>query len=258
MTAREKEKLYTLRWYINQKWGEESAKEKVLELLGELLEENLPEEREGTALEGGQNLKWYPLAETSSSFGEAITQGSYRNGYPKGAVVHFTAGRRNGLQNGFDIQRRTRMCYFLIDQDGNVGQNFSLEEWGSHAGRSSYTGLSGRVSDELVGIEVMCGGKLEKHSNEWKTWFGERVPSSNRRSVRSEANREAGTYEAYTPEQEEALTQLILWLHRNNPEIFKIKFVVGHDEVSPGRKNDPGGSLSMTMPAFREHLNSLL
>jgi len=35
-----------------------------------------------------------------------------------------------------------------------------------------------------------------------------------------------------------------------NPE-FRADWVAGHDEVSPGRKSDPGGSLSMTMPQFR-------
>jgi N-acetylmuramoyl-L-alanine amidase len=255
MNAQERQKLYTLRWYINNTWGQDATKDDVLGILAHLLGENDPENREGTALEGGQKLKWYPLAETS--FTKAKTRGGYSDGYPQGAVVHFTAGRRNGLQSGIDVQLNTGMCYFLIDQDGNVAQNFPLDEWGYHAGRSSWPGISGNVSDELVGIEVMCGGKLSKQGSSWKTWYGEVIPAADRRKVTEKDNITAGTYQTYTQAQEDALTALLLWLHRNNPAVFSLDLVLGHDEVSPGRKNDPGGSLSMTMPEFRNKLKSL-
>jgi len=50
------------------------------------------------------------------------------------------------------------------------------------------------------------------------------------------------------------LFKLLRWLEYNGNGIFKLDFVLGHDEVAPSRKNDPGGSLSMTMPEFRKKL----
>lgn len=254
MTPEEKEKLYTVRWYVSNRWGVEDAQADVLDLLGELLGEGNGSEPPSPG--PGQNLKYCPFAQTTG-FLPARTRGSYSGGYPKGAVVHFTAGHRNGLKSGLDYQSQVGHLYFLIDEEGNIGQNFSLEHWGYHAGQSSYPGLSGGVSDELVGIEVQAGGKLTRKNGVWRTWFGKAVPDENVREVPARDNMEAGAYELYTPDQEEALSNLILWLYHNNSDEFSLDFVVGHDEVSPGRKNDPGGALSMTMPEFRAHLANI-
>lgn len=71
-----------------------------------------------------------------------------------------------------------------------------------------------------------------------------------------------GTYEKYTEKQEQALIELVLWLKKNNPSVFNLDYVLGHDEVAgPSgigrwRKTDPGGSLSMTMDKFRTLLKN--
>ncbi len=83
------------------------------------------------------------------------------------------------------------------------------------------------------------------------------LPADQVRYVERFQNREAGWYHRYTPEQEQALTDLLLWLKTNAPAIFDFELVLGHDEVSPGRKNDPGGSLSLTMPDLRARLVAL-
>jgi len=256
MNAQERQELYTLRWYLNNKWGDHNSQDEALDILNSLIGENPPQNRDGNSEEANQKLLWYPAAKTG--YKKAITRGSYKGGYPKGAIVHFTAGRRNGLSTGIDLQRSTKMCYFLIDENGEVAQNFPLDEWGYHAGKSKWSGLSGSVSDELVGIEVMCGGKLTEKNGKWYTWFNKEIPAKERRKVSKKDNIIAGTYHAYTEEQEDALTGLLIWLHKNNKDTFSLDLVLGHDEVSPGRKNDPGGSLSMTMKQYRTHLKSLL
>ena len=192
MNASEKEQLYTIRWYIREKWGEASAKNEVMDLLGKLIDPaSTPEERPSVSQPGGK-LLWCPFAERS--FPRSRTQGSYARGSPLGAIVHFTAGRRSGLETGMNEQVENGFTYFVIDKDGNIGQNFSLDSWGSHAGASSFPGLSGRVSDDLVGIEIQAAGKLRREGTRWVTWFGEAVPAGDTRTVASQtANQEAGT-----------------------------------------------------------------
>lgn len=249
MTDQEKQILYTIRWNVRNKWGDPSSQSEVVELLGELIGDGIqPSKEPMEPSASSQKLLWVPFAKTN--FPKSRTRGTYANGYPKGAIVHFTSGRRTGVDEGIAEQVRNGYTYFVISADGEIAQNFPLDSWGYHAGDSSYSGLNGTVSDELVGIEVQCGGKLEPNG---KTWFGT-TPSSIRNIPHKVANQEAGNYETYTPEQEASLERLIRWLKSNNPTAFDFKFVLGHDEVSPGRKNDPGGSLSMTMPDFRKKL----
>lgn len=207
---------------------------------------------------------WYPKALKNINpdpkqfkSGEMKTRGEYAKGYPLGAVVHHSAGRRNplgtlrtGLKSGY--------LFFVIGPNGTVYQNFPLNRWGYHAGRSFWSKLVDGVSDDLVGIEVCAAGKLEKKKDgTFETWFGETLDPSEVRFSERRDNIEKGHYQKFTPEQESSLIELILWLKKNAPEIFSLDLVVGHDEVSPGRKNDPGASLSMTMAEFRKHLRNL-
>lgn len=251
MTPEEKEQAYTLRWYVRERWGTPGAQIEALEILGRLLGDGAKPETDPHPTDPGQKLLWVPFAETN--FPRSHTRGTYQAGYPKGAIVHFTSGRRSGLKAGLEAQVTDGYTYFLIDQDGKLGQNFALDSWGYHAGESKYPGLSGSVSDELVGIEIQCGGRLESNG---RTWFNT-VPAETRTISPKHQNQEAGRYETFTQAQEDTLVALLRWLRKNNPEVFSFDFVLGHDEVSPGRKDDPGGSLSKSMPEFRAFLKGL-
>jgi N-acetyl-anhydromuramyl-L-alanine amidase AmpD len=182
-------------------------------------------------------------------------------------VVHWTAGHRNGLKAGGDFQRSSGMQYLLLDADGNLGQGDPLNVWGYHAGASKYPGVSGTVSDELVGIEVQAAGTLRKHGEHFYPWWdnGKNLPA-NRISATDviyspkRGNIAAGHYHRFTAAQMLAMRRAICWLHLNWPSVFRLSLVVGHDEVSPGRKTDPGAALvtekgeAMTMPEFRDQL----
>lgn len=196
---------------------------------------------------------WYPLAK---KWGKAmITRGSYRKGYPEGAIVHFTAGRY-GTQD-MDSGIASGYAYLLIDDKGNVYQANPLSRWGYHAGDSSWAGLGSGVSEHLVGIEMTSAGKLTRVGDKFQTWFKVNLLESEVRFAKAKDNIKEGYYQKYTEAQEEALIKLLLWLKENNPDVFSFDLILGHDEVAPKRKNDPGGALSCTMPEFRVKLKKM-
>ena len=209
------------------------------------------EDRPASAHNG--KLLWCPFAEISEQ--QMKTRGKYRNGYPEGAIVHYTAGRRPG---GISWGVKQGYCYFMIQGDGNVIQSFPLDRWGSHAGRSHYPGYGDWVSQYFVGIEIACAGNLTSDvDGEFESWFGTTIPPEEVRIVKeNDKNQKRGYYEKFTMAQEMSLITLLLWLHRNNPKVFKMESVLGHDEVAPTRKTDPGGSLFCDMHTFRTFLKA--
>jgi N-acetyl-anhydromuramyl-L-alanine amidase AmpD len=209
--------------------------------------------------EVGGNLKWCPLAQIVTP--HMPTQGAYPDGYPRGAVVHFTAGRDDNEQHAANMVswgREQGYCYFVIGPSGIIYQSFPLDRWGHHAGESAWPGLGSSVSSKLVGIEVCCAGKLDDKN---QSWFGVTYPSSEVRKVtESKHGCPTGFYRKFTAEQEQSLKQLLIWLKQNNPAVFSFDLVLGHHEVSGmkgighWRKNDPGGSLSMPMDILRDDI----
>jgi len=186
------------------------------------------------------------------------SRGTYRGGWPRGAIVHFTAGRdgaektiNGGIENGY--------TFWCIQRDGRLFTAHDADQWGYHAGSSKWPGLDGTVSDELLGIEINAAGRLTKLSDgRLQSWFKTIVPKDEARQVPGKRypGELAGYYEKYTDPQESTLVNTLLWLKAQRPDQFSFDLVLGHDEVAPGRKNDPGGALSMTMPEFRAHLKS--
>lgn len=191
---------------------------------------------------------------------EYKSRGLYPKLYPMGAVVHFTAGRSKAgdedAKNTVSWLRNEGLAAFVISSTGNIFQALDLTKWGYHAGASEYPTLGTGVSSKLVGIEICCAGNVEDLGGSYKSWFGEKYVEGEVRKSHDNANIHAGAYHKYTQAQENALIQLLLWLKSNNPSVFDFDFVLGHDECCAprGRKVDPGASLSMTMPEFRELL----
>ena len=220
------------------------------------------------------------------------TRGEYNDGFPEGLVVHYTSGwaQERGLwpsafpkftewssREKLEKMAREyalRTCkggekngynFLVMDIFGKIYQSRPLTKWGYHAGKSYLEGVGYSVSNKLAGVEILSPGKLkhERSTGKFMTWFGQEIPPQYVREISGkDGNREPGFYCAYTAEQERELVKLCLWMRDHSSikssgeRVFKIDNVRGHDEVSPGRKSDPGGSLSMTMSDFRKSLES--
>lgn len=261
----EKETLYTARWYAKEIQAKSS--ETAIKKLGAELEKVLthviddgpqahpmPAQPPAPVATPGKLPRRYPGAKQLKQV--MPTRGSYKGGWPKGAIVHFTSGRDGG-EKTIDGGIKSGYAFLCIQKDGVMCQAHDNDKWGYHAGKSSWKGLDGTVSDELVGVEINNAGSLDKlPDGRFKTWFNTYVESKDVRYTPGVANQDKGHYEKYTPAQETTLIEFFLWMKAQAPEIFSFDFVLGHDEVAPGRKNDPGASLSVTMPEFRAYLKA--
>lgn len=208
---------------------------------------------------------WYPKAKRHPRLMKV--RGKYAKGYPVGAVIHYTAGR-SGAEGTIDTGIKSGYTYLAIQKDGVIMQAHPISGWGYHAGESAWKKvlkpLIGGVSDDLIGIEVCCAGQLTKKGDKlYKTWFDTYIPEDNVRYTPGKDNQAKGYYEKFTAAQEKTLTELLLWLKSQAPDIFSFDYVLGHDCVAGPlgigywRKTDPGASLSMTIPEYQKYLKDL-
>jgi len=234
-----------------------------------------------------------PLFETAPGIRHAA-RGKRPHGL-EGLIVHFDAYRIKAAGNGADDSDRRALDtlrggqtngyhYGAISRSGRIflPEGFTWDSWGYHAGVSScpVTGRSG-VSQFYVGFELNNPGKLFPTADPkvFCPWFNvvlnakkQPVLDSKGRATRRSANDEwyadtdvrhasggnikDGWYLPYSFAQLESLTNVVIYLARRFPGSFKIDQVLGHDEVAPTRKNDPGGAMGdpaevMTMADYR-------
>ena len=180
-------------------------------------------------------------------------RGSYKtpSGKFKGLTVHYTVSNRSAATAKSMIQYLESQGFGCMVMDENgviyIPENFDVfKTWGYHSGVSEWKGIT-NVSDHFAGMEICCWGK------------GSSVGPF-RDVTTAQGYIVAGNYQQYTEAQEKALINFILWAKTKNPE-FDLDYVAGHDELRKeagklGDKQDPGGSLSTTMPAFSQLLKT--
>ena len=180
----------------------------------------------------------------------------------------------------------------MISRTGKIflPDGWDWSKWGSHAGKSlcPVTNRAG-VSQFYAGAEMNNPGALfpTADPNVLVPWYntvrnsqGVTIVDGQGRATRQSAtdewykpgearqvktktgNIKPGWYIPYSHDQFEALTNLCLHLARKF-DSFSLDKVLGHDEVAPQRKNDPGGALAdpdrlMTMADFRAFLKERL
>jgi N-acetyl-anhydromuramyl-L-alanine amidase AmpD len=168
-----------------------------------------------------------------------------RSGGPLGAVIHFTVSGRTAksAENVVRYMASQGLGCLVMDENGIFyapeGYNY-LRDVVYHAGKSQWKGYSG-MSAYCVGIEI-CN---------WGTDATLRKAKDIRIVDSKRDNQKPGIYQRYTEAQEKSLIRFLRYLRKTSKD-FSVEYVVGHDEIAPQRKADPGGSLSMTMPELRQ------
>lgn len=133
-----------------------------------------------------------------------------------------------------------------------IHQAMAFNQMGSHAGESSYRGVGG-VNAFSIGIEIANPGPLTRCSGgQLRTTYGAAWPEDDAIEARHPyqfAPRTWTHWARYSDQEIDILFGVVLALKAAYPSITAL---VGHDEISPGRKFDPGPA--MQMPWLREKL----
>jgi N-acetylmuramoyl-L-alanine amidase len=168
-------------------------------------------------------------------------------------VEHYTAGgsgkgAADGLYNG------GVSCHFVVDRNGDVYQCSALRQVCWHTGQSAWkpAGITKGCNSYSIGIE---------HAN-WGWWSPDRqkpdkqgryhIPKDSRDTIFTwhgdhkrpfyDKGFRCTYWEPYPEAQIEASLKLSAWILEQCPTI---KWIVGHDDIAPGRKQDPGPAFPM-------------
>ncbi len=156
-------------------------------------------------------------------------------------VIHYTAGASlNSTVAWFKNPSAQASAHIVIGRDGEVVQMVPFNQIAWHAGRSSWNGING-LNNHSIGIELDNGGRLKGGPGMWFTWFNVLIDDQ---EVLEETHRNEilqGAWHKFPKAQIDALIEVAIAIVRK----YNIKEVLGHDDIAPHRKSDPGPAFPM-------------
>ncbi len=160
---------------------------------------------------------------------------------PKFLIIHYTAGRsaKSSIEWFMNPQAQAS-AHLVIGPDGSITQLVPFNKKAFHAGKSKWAGLDG-LNSHSIGIELDNPGKLKKTGSKWLAWFGAEYPENKVLIATHKHQQEPAGWHIYTEAQIEACIKVsqVIVKHYNLLEIL------GHDDISPLRKEDPGPAFPM-------------
>ena len=154
-------------------------------------------------------------------------------------VMHYTAGRNAESSISWLASPQAKAsAHLVIGRDGKITQlvPFNVVAW--HAGASSWEGVSG-LNHHSIGIELDNVGRLDHIAGQWVSPLKIVVPDDQVR-VAKHKNDAPGLppsgWQTYTAEQIDAAFSVAQALIAH----YALRDIIGHDDIAPGRKSDPG------------------
>ncbi|MEL6452595.1 MAG: N-acetylmuramoyl-L-alanine amidase [Pseudomonadota bacterium] len=150
---------------------------------------------------------------------------------PQYIIFHFTGSVGPGVIGWLTADQAKASAHLVIRQDGTLVQLLPLDHRAWHVGNSRWGNLRG-LNNHSIGIEFENHGRLQRTGDRWKTWRNQPVPDGD--VVIAE---DGSGWHAFTDAQIDTATALAQAISQDQPGIID---VLGHSDVSPGRKQDPG------------------
>ncbi len=164
---------------------------------------------------------------------------------PRLLVVHFTAGAsaRSSAEWFDDPDNPGSSAHLVIDRDGSVIQCVPFDTIAWHAGRSTWKGLDG-LNRHALGIELANWGDLVRRGAGWASGTGVAIPDpvlAIHKNGNPDGSRTPIGWEPFPDPQVQSLVAIA----RQLVAAYGIEEIVGHDDIAPTRKWDPGPAFDM-------------
>lgn len=164
---------------------------------------------------------------------------------PSLLVMHFTASGGDDPSGDVDwfLSRQAKAsAHVVIGRDGTVRQVVPFDTKAWHAGVSIWRGRP-NCNDYAIGIELDNWGPLVRAADgKVRSYTGAAVDPARAASLRHKHAQHDAWWELYPDAQLDSAAQVVRAILAAYPSIGEI---VGHDDVSPGRKIDPGPAFPM-------------
>lgn len=163
-------------------------------------------------------------------------------------VLHYTAGTTAaGAINWFKNPAAQASAHLVLERDGSVTQMMPFNKVAWHAGKSSWNGLEG-FNRHSIGIEIVNAGKLHKNgAGKWVNWANNVIKDADVIVAKHKNETTEAGWQMYTEQQIEAVVSIGLALRTK----YKFLDVLGHDDIAPNRKVDPGPAFPMISVASK-------
>lgn len=162
-------------------------------------------------------------------------------------VIHFTSGM--SAQSSIDFWKSPEAqganAHIIIDRDGTIFQCRAFDRTAGHAGKSRWKdptdGLRVGCNDFSIGIELANAGNDVSGSVESPMAFGKHPLEAGAISAKHKNGGSVELWEKFPTAQLESCFALAKALK----EHYNLDDVVGHEDIAPERKNDPGPAFPM-------------
>lgn len=166
-------------------------------------------------------------------------------------IIHYTAADTAlSSHNNFQNPETKVSWHLTIDQNAVVHQLYDFRKITWHAGKSSWrtaTQSYDQMNPVSIGIELVNAGPLLFKNGSYYTWYNKMIPDS---MVFFDAN--GNPWHAFTHNQLQTAWNICSVLCKE----YKCIDILGHNEISPGRKQDPGEACKDFMQQIKQALRN--
>lgn len=169
--------------------------------------------------------------------------GKYGSNSPDTIIIHYTAINSTKVAVRTLKNPKVRAsAHMVVGREGEIVQLVKLNVIAWHAGKSGYSFPDKKrttFNKYSIGIEISNDGFLKKVDGKYMNWYKKEVAAefAYEGKHRNYPKTRSTFWHSYTDIQTKRVYEICAALIKEYPTI---KYILGHEEIAPGRKTDPG------------------